>query len=355
MPIFIIPLGVTLFYGLLSVFVIGAPISYIMDKFGEAMANVFENNEASNIGVRVGIGIGMGLLLGAMIGFDMGGPINKIAFVMSSALLAQNIQNPMGMVAAAIPVAPIGMGIASLVYRKHFTKEQKGLGISAIMMGSIGISEGAIPFAISDPKRVFAANMIGSAIAGGIAGALGVTGAVAHGGPIVALLGGISGNFIGSTPIMQLGLGVTFFFVAIIVGVIATVLTYGLLLKYIKDKNPQQAEKKNNIFQTFTANLKGSINSSSFIIMMKQKDKKIIYFSIMTTLTTILLIIGIVLLSVSGARGELNQFINQSNLQIPNLKFPILSMYGLFTLILGLLSSFATIFYSFTAFPKKEK
>ncbi|MGL5308631.1 MAG: PTS fructose transporter subunit IIABC, partial [Metamycoplasmataceae bacterium] len=208
MPIFIIPLGVTAFYALLSTFIIGAPISFVMDKFGALMSSVFEDNVNSSIAARIGIGIGMGMLLGAMIGFDMGGPINKIAFVMSAALLTQNINNPMGMIAAAIPVAPIAMGVSTLVYKNYFSKEEKGLGISAIMMGFIGISEGAIPFAIKDPKRVFVANIAGSAVAGGIAGALGVTGAVAHGGPIVALLGAISGNFIGNDVAVQTGAGI---------------------------------------------------------------------------------------------------------------------------------------------------
>lgn len=359
MPIFIIPLGVTVFYGLLSVFIIGAPIAFIMDKFGEAMATVFQNNENSNIGVRVGIGIGMGLLIGSMAGFDMGGPINKIAFVMSAALLTLQtpIQNPMGMMAAAIPVAPMAMGISTMVYKKYFTKEQRGLGISALIMGTIGISEGAIPFAIADPKRVFIANIAGSAVAGAIAGALGVTGAVAHGGPIIALLGGISGNFIGDTATMQAGLGITFFFLAII---IVTVLVYGLLLKYVKDKNKQDVKEKNS-FSTFLSKTKNSYNNSSFIQSYRTKDKKIIAFSIIFIFSIVLLIIGITLLSVSGARGELSNFINGTNLPKPippllepePLTFPILSMYGFFCLVSGTLITFATIFYSFTAFPKK--
>lgn len=361
MPIFIIPLGVTIFYGLLSVFIIGAPIAFVMDKFGEAMAVIFKNNENSNIGIRVGIGIGMGLLIGSMAGFDMGGPINKIAFVMSAALLTLKdpIQNPMGMMAAAIPVAPMAMGISTMVYKKYFTKEQRGLGISALIMGTIGISEGAIPFAIADPKRVFIANIAGSAVAGAIAGALGVTGAVAHGGPIIALLGGISGNFIGDNSTIQTGLGIAFFFLAIIIGIIVTVLVYGLLLKYIKDKNKQDVKEKNS-FSIFFSKAKNSYNNSSLIQSYRTKDKKVIAFSIIFIFSIILLTIGITLLSISGARGELSNFINGTNL-LPNplpegLKlpqFPILSMYGLFCLVSGVLMTLTTIFYSFTSFPKK--
>ncbi|MGL4251985.1 MAG: PTS fructose transporter subunit IIABC [Metamycoplasmataceae bacterium] len=357
MPIFIIPLGVTTFYALLAVFVIGAPLSFVMDKFGQAMSLVFENNEASNIGVRIGIGIGMGMLLGAMIGFDMGGPINKIAFVMSSALLTQNINNPMGMIAAAIPVAPIGMGISTIVYKNYFSKEEKGLGISAIMMGSIGISEGAIPFAVKDPKRVFIANIAGSAVAGGIAGALGVTGSVAHGGPIVALLGAISGNFIGDNVGAQTGFGIAFFFLAIIIGVMVTVFVYGLLMKYIKD-DKVKVEKNANAFTNFYSKLKTSIKSSVIVTSFNSSNRKIVSFSIMSSLMAVMLILGLTMLSISLANGELTDFINAMNsnpLPNPLPTFPILSIYGLFCSTIGFLLVLSTIFYSFTVFPKKEK
>ncbi|MDK2819843.1 MAG: fructose-specific PTS transporter subunit EIIC, partial [Mycoplasmataceae bacterium] len=336
MPIFIIPLGVTIFYALLSVFIIGAPIGFIMDKFGEAMGQVFKNNETSNIGVRVGVGIGMGLLIGMMAGFDMGGPINKIAFVMSAALLATDIQNPMGMMAAAIPVAPIAMGISTLVYRKNFTKEQKSLGISAIMMGTIGISEGAIPFAIADPKRVFIANIAGSAVAGAIAGATGVTGAVAHGGPIVALLGGISGNFIGGDQIMQTVWGIVFFFTAIIIGIIVTVFVYGLLLKYVKNSDQNKIEKQ-NMFYKFKLKTKTLLTPMLSISILKN-NRKVIALSFMSIMTTILIIAGISLLITSSLNGELSNFIDgiNNNDLIEKPIFPINIMYGLFCQITGI-------------------
>ena len=352
MPIFIIPLGVTIFYALLSVFVIGAPIGFLMDKFGEAMSQVFKNNETSNIAVRVGVGIGMGLLIGMMAGFDMGGPINKIAFVMSAALLSTDIQNPMGMMAAAIPVAPIAMGVSTLVYKKQFTKEQKGLGISAIMMGAIGISEGAIPFAIADPKRVFIANISGSAIAGAIAGATGVTGAVAHGGPIVALLGGISGNFIGEDSIMQTVWGILFFFIAIIIGIIVTVFVYGLLLKYVKNSKHSNIEKE-NIFSLFKLKTKTFLLPILSMSIFKQ-NKKVIALSIMSVVTAILVIAGISLLITSSLSGELSNFINaiNNNELVEKPLFPISVMYGLFCQISGILLLIASIIYSFTVIKK---
>lgn len=89
-------------------------------------------------------------------------------------------------------------------------------------MGFIGISEGAIPFAIADPKRVISANVIGSAVAGGLAGLLAVTNQAGHGGPIVAILGAVGSIKHG------IGLGIAFFFLSVIVGSFTTALIYGL-------------------------------------------------------------------------------------------------------------------------------
>ena len=224
-PIFVIPLGVGLFYGLIAIFIIGAPIGFVLNEFSNSLKKVFTSNNGNNL-TPIGIGIGMGILIGAMTGFDMGGPVNKIAFLTSTALITQNILEPMGMMAAAIPVAPLGMGVCTLIFRHKFDENEKTLGVSAIVMGLIGISEGAIPFAISDPKRAIISNIVGSAVAGAIAGAFGVTDAAAHGGPIVAILGAIGSN----RPYGVAG-GIGFFFLAIIIGLLVTALMYGFLRK----------------------------------------------------------------------------------------------------------------------------
>lgn len=347
MPVFIIPLGVTLFYALLTTFIIGSPIAYVMDKFGEAMRTLFNDTDGSNIGVRVGVGIGMGLVIGAMAGFDMGGPINKIAFITCSALLTQTpqITNPMGMMAAAIPIAPIGMGLATIFYKKHFDEQQRSLGVSAIIMGSIGISEGAIPFAVADPKRVFVSNIVGSAVAGAIAGAFGVTCAVAHGGPIVGILGAVSGDFIGDSSGAQLGLGIAFFFIAIIVGSITTAFTYGLMLKLVKDKKEVVEEKQKSSNGRFTV-ISNSISNLGVMAWIRN-NKKLFAFIVMTIISSILLIIGIVLTSVDA---------NALGNAITNLKkFPVMGMYGLFGLISGFVAALFTMFYGFTVFNKENK
>ncbi len=222
MPIFVIPLGVGLFYALIAIFVVGAPVGWVMDKFIEALKKALDGNSSLNIGV----GIGFGILFGAMAGFDMGGPINKVAFLTCSALITSKIYQPMGMMAAAIPVAPLGMGLCTLIFRPKFNEQERVMGISALVMGLVGISEGAIPFAISDPKKAILSNVVGSAVAGAIAGGFGVTCYAAHGGPIVGVLGAIS-----SSSSMGLAWGIPWFFVAIIAGSLVTTFMYGLWRK----------------------------------------------------------------------------------------------------------------------------
>ncbi|MGL5520239.1 MAG: PTS fructose transporter subunit IIABC [Metamycoplasmataceae bacterium] len=352
MPIFIIPLGVTLFFSFLSIFLINAPISFVMGKIGEGMTSIFEVSKTYGIALQVFINILMGTIIGAMAGFDMGGPINKIAFVVCSSLLTLEnpILQPMGMMAAAIPIAPLGMGIASQIYKKNFSKEQQSLGISAIVMGLIGISEGAIPFAISDPKRAIPANVIGSATAGAIAGALGVTNAVAHGGPIVGILGAVSGSFIG-TGAAAIGLGITFFFVAIIAGTAATVSVYGLFLKVIKYKNEKTEVSKMNAFSNFKLVIQEKIkefNSKKNY----NANSKVISNSIMIGISGILLISGIVLLGIYG--GYINELIKLLN-ELPNVGVVVIFdspgfVYGVFCLVTGVLLAIASFLYSFTAF-----
>lgn len=346
-PIFIIPIGVTLFYALMTTFIIGAPISFVMGQFNIAMTELFSNTSDNNIGVRIGVGIGMGFVIGAMAGFDMGGPINKIAFVTSSALLSLEspIQNPMGMMAAAIPVAPLAMGCATLVYRKRFDSQHKSLGISSLIMGFIGISEGAIPFAVSDPKRVFIANSIGSGVAGAIAGALGVTCSVAHGGPIVAVLGAVSGNFIG-TGILATGLGILFFFVAVIVGVVVDVSMYGLLFKLIKDNKEEKLSKKLNKEANHKLSFKQKIANLPSSIWLKNNHQLAAFISM------VIFSVAMVIMGSTFVALNVDNFINAIN---HGEQFNAFSLYGIFGLVIGFITGLYTFIYYFTVFPKKSK
>ena len=238
MPIFVIPLGVGLFYGLLAIFVIGAPIGWVMDKFIWALQKAFTNGD-----IGIGVGIGIGILFGAMAGFDMGGPINKVAFLTCTALISSKVYQPMGLLAAAIPVAPLGMGLCTMIFKNKFNQNEKTLGISAFIMGMIGISEGAIPFAISDPKKAIICNVVGSAVAGAIAGGFGVTCTAAHGGPIVGLLLAVSSDHAGG-----LAWGIPFFFLAIVAGTLVTCFMYGFMRKVSNSSDKKDQKKSKALF-----------------------------------------------------------------------------------------------------------
>ncbi|MEB6268732.1 fructose-specific PTS transporter subunit EIIC [Staphylococcus epidermidis] len=207
MPIIIIPILSSLIVGLIFIFVIGAPISNI---FG-ALTSWLKGMQGANI-------IILALIIGAMIAFDMGGPVNKVAFLFGSALIAEGNYTVMGMVAVAVCTPPIGLGLATFVRKHQFNKAEQEMGKASFTMGLFGITEGAIPFAAQDPLRIIPANMIGAMIASVIAAIGGVGDKVAHGGPIVAVLGGIS--------------NILWFFVAVVVGSLVTMFTVLLFKRH---------------------------------------------------------------------------------------------------------------------------
>ncbi|MFI7322041.1 fructose-specific PTS transporter subunit EIIC [Streptomyces venezuelae] len=200
MPIIVIPIVATTALGLFFIYVIGKPISW-----------VFEHLTSWLSGMTGTSAILLGAILGLMIAFDMGGPVNKTAFLFGAGLIATGNQTVMGMCAAAIPVMPLGQGLATLLRKRLYTEQERETGLASLFMGFFGISEGAIPFAAARPAQVIPANMLGGAVAGAIAGMASVKDAVPHGGPIVAVLGAVG--------------GVPMFFVALAVGAVVTALT----------------------------------------------------------------------------------------------------------------------------------
>ena len=182
-PIMIAPIAGSLFIASLFIFVIGAPIAGLMDSLNVLLTDLSTGNV-----------ILLGIVLGGMAGFDMGGPFNKVAFLFSVGMIASGQTQFMGAMACAIPVAPLGMGLATVIGRKLnlFEASEIEAGKAAGAMGLVGISEGAIPFAAQDPLSVIPANVLGSMVAAVMAFTFGITNSVAHGGPIVALLGAMN-------------------------------------------------------------------------------------------------------------------------------------------------------------------
>ncbi|EKO3687906.1 PTS sugar transporter subunit IIA [Vibrio metschnikovii] len=182
-PIMIAPIVGSLFISSLFIFIIGAPIASLMDSLTALLTSMSTGNVVL-----------LGIVLGGMAGFDMGGPFNKVAFLFSVGMIASGQTQFMGAMACAIPVAPLGMGLATVLGRKLnlFEASEIEAGKAAGAMGLVGISEGAIPFAAQDPMSVIPANVIGSMVAAVMAFSFGITNSVAHGGPVVALLGAMN-------------------------------------------------------------------------------------------------------------------------------------------------------------------
>jgi fructose-specific phosphotransferase system IIC component len=174
MPILIIPIVASLVVGVVMLEVVGVPIAHLMTSATELL-------KAMGAGDRVLLA----LVLGAMISFDMGGPINKTAFFFGAAMIREGDPSIMGACAAAICTPPLGLGVATLLRRSLWSTEEREAGIAGLMMGLIGITEGAIPFAAADPLRVIPCIMAGSMTAATVAMLGGVGDHAPHGGPIV--------------------------------------------------------------------------------------------------------------------------------------------------------------------------
>jgi len=209
MPIFVIPLLSALVVGGLMIYVIGTPIAGLMEVMTSGLKAMGQ-----------GSAVVLALVMGAMIAFDMGGPVNKVAFLFGIAMIGEGIYTVMGPVAVAICIPPLGMGLATLLAPKKYSEIEREAGYGALVMGLIGITEGAIPFAAGDPVRVIPSIMFGSAIGAAVAAIYAVGDHAPHGGPIVLP--------VVDNPIM--------FIVAILVGVIITALTVNFLKKPVDQK-----------------------------------------------------------------------------------------------------------------------
>ena len=176
MPILVIPILTSLVLGMAYIYILATPLGFVMDWLTAALGSL-----------QGGSAVVLGLVIGVMTAFDMGGPINKTASTFTMALMASSIYGPNGMFRVAVAVPPLACGIASLVARNKFDDADRQMGISAIFMGCIGITEGAIPFAVKDLAHTLPGICIGSAVGAGLAAFQGIDCYVPHGGFIVAL------------------------------------------------------------------------------------------------------------------------------------------------------------------------
>jgi PTS system fructose-specific IIC component len=182
MPVVVIPLLTSLIAGFLMLIVLGRPISWLMDKLNSGLTNMSGSNAVI-----------LGVILGLMMAFDMGGPLNKVAYSFAAAgvgaAAAASFSDPRLRIMAAVMLAgmvpPIALALATVVRPKLFTQAERENGKAGWLLGASFITEGAIPFAAADPLRVIPGIMLGSAVTGGLAELFHVAVRAPHGGIFV--------------------------------------------------------------------------------------------------------------------------------------------------------------------------
>jgi PTS system fructose-specific IIC component len=182
MPVMVIPLLTSVLAGLIMIVVLGKPIGWLMDKMNEGLTSMSGSSAVL-----------LGIILGLMMAFDMGGPLNKVAYSFAAAgvgLAATAApDDPRLKIMAAVMLAgmvpPIALALATVVRPHLFNIPERENGKAGWLLGASFITEGAIPFAAADPLRVIPAIMAGSAVTGGLSMALDVSVRAPHGGIFV--------------------------------------------------------------------------------------------------------------------------------------------------------------------------
>lgn len=207
MPVLIIPVLGTISTGLIMFYILGGPVAAINKAMNDFLT-----------GLSGGSAIILGLIIGLMMAFDMGGPVNKAAYAFGTGtLVAGTGSMVMAAVMAAGMVPPLGLALATVLFKNKFTGAEKEAGKAAWVLGISFITEGAIPFAAADPLRVIPSIMVGSAVTGALSMLFKSTLAVPHGG--IFVLFAIS-NIPG-------------YIIAILAGTIVSAILVGMLKKIV--------------------------------------------------------------------------------------------------------------------------
>ncbi len=205
-----------LLYPLLGIFIIGIAMNYVVEPPIGALNTLLNNGLSSMNGAS---SIVLGLILGAMMAADLGGPINKAAYVFGTASIAAGNYNIMAAVMIGGMVPPCAIALATLLFKKKFTADERKSGPTNFIMGLSFISEGAIPFAASDPLHVLPSLIVGSGIAGAISMAFDCTLMAPHGGIFVFPVVGNTAMYV----------------VSLVVGTIISAVLLGILKKDVKE------------------------------------------------------------------------------------------------------------------------
>ena len=220
MPRSLSGLKMILLYPVLSVLITGVAMVLVINPFAAIINNGL--NAWLN-GMSGSSAVLLGAVLGGMMAIDMGGPVNKAAYVFGSGTLAATMTSggslPMAAVMAGGMVPPIAIALASTLFKNKFTAQEREAGLTNYIMGFSFITEGAIPYAAADPTRVIPASVVGSAIAGALTGLFNIKIPAPHGGILVMAL---SNNFF-------------LYLVAVIIGSIVSAFVLGALKPAIKE------------------------------------------------------------------------------------------------------------------------
>jgi PTS system fructose-specific IIC component len=220
MPVLILPLLGSLIVGLLMLYVVGTPVALL----NQALINGLKGLQGTNAAL-------LGLLIGLMMAFDMGGPVNKAAYAFSTGLLLDPhnpVFLPMAASMAAGMTPPLGLALATVLFKNRFTHDEREAGKAAWVLGASFITEGAIPFAAEDPFRVIPAIMVGSAVTGALSALFGIGLHVPHGGIWVMFIPGVVSNL-------------PLYFLAILVGIVVTAGALFLLKRPIAAEEQEEA------------------------------------------------------------------------------------------------------------------
>ncbi|MEC2064808.1 PTS fructose transporter subunit IIABC [Bacillus inaquosorum] len=208
-PVLIYPLLGIFLTGIIMRFVVNTPVAAFMDF----LTNWLESLGTGNL-------VLMGIILGGMMAIDMGGPLNKAAFTFGIAMIDAGNYAPHAAIMAGGMVPPLGIALATTIFRNKFSQRDREAGITCYFMGAAFVTEGAIPFAAADPLRVIPAAVVGAAVAGGLTEFFRVTLPAPHGGVFVA--------FITNNPLLYL--------LSIVIGAVVMAIILGILKKPVTEK-----------------------------------------------------------------------------------------------------------------------
>lgn len=207
----VVPLVSMLVVGLVFMFAVDTPVSWALNALTDWLNSLGSTS-----------GIVFGLLIGIMMAADMGGPINKSISTFAIGLMSAGVNAPVAACMVAGMTPPLGLALATILFKNKFTEEERTNGKSCWILGASYITEGAIPFAVADPIRVIPSLMVGSAAAAAISLGFGVTSMAPHGGIWVILIPNVISN-----PLVYFG--------AIVVGAVLTALCVGILKKPVSE------------------------------------------------------------------------------------------------------------------------